>query len=224
MSFTLEEVNTRLASIFEHLKDYCNCEDIPLDIGCALKHKITGYIYCFKDYNLERGRGNYYECKRGDCEFYCFVDPNQAKITKFLHFPAQYPHSKVIDFESQYPHNKVKKMNDSLLEKFQAYTIRKLLKHLKDAVLIEEFDFDGDTIYIFDPLVKHANKQLYIVTNYKEITKGSFGEEWMETTRNQFNVALIQFVVIGKRINLTKLITVVSVKIAIDMLKRRKKE
>ncbi len=112
-------------------------------------------------------------------------------------------------------------MNNINLIKYHEHTIRKLLKHLKDAILIEEFEFDGDTIYIFDPLVKHANQQLYIVSNCKEITKGSFGEEWMQTTRNQFNVVLIHFVVIGKRINLTKLIDVVTVKIAIDMEKRK---
>lgn len=106
------------------------------------------------------------------------------------------------------------------LTQFHDHTIRKLLKHLKEAVIIEEFEFEGDTIYIFDPVVKHGKIQLYIVTNCKEITKGSFGGEWMITSRNQFNVVLIQFIIINKRINLTGLIDIVTVKIAQDMYKR----
>ncbi len=84
MSFTLKEINTRLANEFKHLKNYCNNEDCNLDIGCALQDKATGNIYCFMYYDMWRGRGNYSECKRGDCEFYCFVDPRQDKLTKYL--------------------------------------------------------------------------------------------------------------------------------------------
>ena len=84
MRRTLKHFNERLASIYTELKGYCCFEDNDLADGCALRHKITGLVYCFKDYDIHRGRGKYSECKGSDCEYYCFIDPRQTKITKFF--------------------------------------------------------------------------------------------------------------------------------------------
>lgn len=97
MAFTLREINTRLANEFIHLKEFCSYDENHLSNGIALKEKITGKVFCFKYYDLWRGRGNYSECKGLECKFYYYVDPRQTKITKFF------------DFDSQYPHNKEKK-------------------------------------------------------------------------------------------------------------------
>ena len=81
---TLKEINPRLANEFIHLKEFCTYDGMNyLDNGIALKEKKSNKIFCFKDYDLWRDRGNYFECKYSDCKYYCIVNSNQTKLDDF---------------------------------------------------------------------------------------------------------------------------------------------
>lgn len=80
----LKIINPKIAKEFTHLEKFCNYDEhADITEGIALKEKTTARVFCFKEYDFWRGRGNYSECKKSDCKHYC---PDLSKIRRLDEF------------------------------------------------------------------------------------------------------------------------------------------
>ena len=80
MSFILKD--------FKQLDKYCNQENDYVygkaNSGYAYQYKKSEVVYCLEYCDLNRGRGKPEECRKAECQFYIFIDPNQMKLPPFF--------------------------------------------------------------------------------------------------------------------------------------------